>query len=168
MKPYQPPGLWQELFGGKGYEPDKGEGLYRRSLYTYWRRTIAPPAMMNFDSSSREVCVVRENRTNTPLQALNLMNDTIYLEAARKLAERMHGEGRTSHGACSSCWGARRARKETEVLDGALTRFRAYYRAHPDDAVKFLESGRRAARSQARRRGTRRLHRRREPAVEYG
>ncbi|MCU1232049.1 MAG: hypothetical protein JWP63_16, partial [Candidatus Solibacter sp.] len=77
VKPYQPPGLWQELFGGKGYEADKGEGLYRRSLYSYWRRTIAPPAMMNFDSPSREVCVVRENRTNTPLQALNLMNDTI-------------------------------------------------------------------------------------------
>src|SRR5207248_4871771 len=89
VKPYQPPGLWQELFGGKGYEPDKGESLYRRSLYTYWRRTVAPPAMMNFDSPSREVCVVRENRTNTPMQALNLMNDTIYLEASRKLAERM-------------------------------------------------------------------------------
>src|SRR5579862_7329722 len=67
VKPYQPPGLWQELAGGKGYQPDKGEGLYRRSLYTYWKRTVAPPSMMNFDASSREVCVVRESRTNTPL-----------------------------------------------------------------------------------------------------
>ena len=105
VKPYQPPGLWQELFGGKGYEADKGEGLYRRSLYTYWRRTVAPPAMMIFDSPSREVCVVREGRTNTPLQALNLMNDTIYLEASRKLAERMV-TGRASTWARAWCWDA--------------------------------------------------------------
>jgi Protein of unknown function (DUF1553)/Protein of unknown function (DUF1549)/Concanavalin A-like lectin/glucanases superfamily/Planctomycete cytochrome C len=140
VKPYQPPGLWQELFGGKGYEPDKGEGLYRRSLYTYWRRTIAPPAMMNFDSSSREVCVVRENRTNTPLQALNLMNDTIYLEAARKLAERIMANRDLAWGVQVVLGRAPRA-KETEVLDGALTRFRAHYRAHPDDAAKFLSQG---------------------------
>src|SRR5204863_7051197 len=84
VKPYQPPGLWQELAGGKGYEPDKGDGLYRRSLYTYWKRTVAPPFMMNFDSPSRETCTVRETRTNTPLQALNLMNDETFLEASRK------------------------------------------------------------------------------------
>jgi hypothetical protein len=92
VKPYQPPGLWQELFGGRGYEADKGEGLYRRSLYTYWRRTIAPPSMMNFDSPSREVCVVRESRTNTPLQALNLMNDPVFFEAAQGLAFRIMRE----------------------------------------------------------------------------
>src|SRR5437763_5044687 len=93
VKPYQPPGLWQELSGGKGYEPDKGPGLYRRSLYSYWKRTVAPPAMVIFDSPNRETCVVAETRTNTPLQALNLMNDVIYLEASRKLAERMMKEG---------------------------------------------------------------------------
>ena len=82
VKPYQPPGLWQELQGGKGYEQDHGDNLYRRSLYTYWKRTVAPPMMINFDAASRETCVVRETRTNTPLQALNLMNDVIYLEAA--------------------------------------------------------------------------------------
>jgi hypothetical protein len=140
VKPYQPPGLWQELFGGKGYEPDKGEGLYRRSLYTYWRRTIAPPSMMNFDSSSREVCVVRENRTNTPLQALNLMNDTIYLEAARKLAERVMTNGNLAWGVQVVLGRVPRA-KEIEVLETALTRFRTYYRAHPDDAEKFLGQG---------------------------
>ncbi|MBL8223525.1 MAG: DUF1553 domain-containing protein, partial [Bryobacterales bacterium] len=68
VKPYQPPGLWQELSGGK-YTEDNGPGLYRRSLYTYWRRTIAPPSMINFDSPTREGCTVRETRTNTPLQA---------------------------------------------------------------------------------------------------
>jgi hypothetical protein len=93
VKPYQPPGLWQELAGGKGYERDRGEGLYRRSLYTYWKRTVAPPFMINFDSPNRETCTVRETRTNTPLQALNLMNDDTFVEAARKLAERMMIEG---------------------------------------------------------------------------
>ncbi len=89
VKPYQPPGLWNELAGGKDYEPDTGEGLYRRSLYTYWRRTIQPPAMITFDSPTRETCSVRENRTNTPLQALNLMNDQTYVEAAHELGKRM-------------------------------------------------------------------------------
>jgi hypothetical protein len=93
VKPYQPPGLWQELAGGKGYERDRGEGLYRRSLYTYWKRTVAPPFMINFDSPNRETCTVRETRTNTPLQALNLMNDETFVETARKLAERMMTEG---------------------------------------------------------------------------
>ncbi|HUS05699.1 MAG TPA: DUF1553 domain-containing protein, partial [Bryobacteraceae bacterium] len=89
VKPYQPPGLWKELAGGEDYRPDTGEGLHRRSLYTYWKRTAPPPTMMNFDAAGRETCVVRELRTNTPLQSLNLMNDITYLEAARSLALRM-------------------------------------------------------------------------------
>jgi hypothetical protein len=93
VKPYQPPGLWQELASGGGYVQDKGDALYRRSLYTYWKRTVTPPFMANFDSPNREVCTVYENRTNTPLQALNLMNDVAFLEASRKLAERMMLEG---------------------------------------------------------------------------
>ena len=93
VKTYQPPGLWQELASGGGYVQDKGESLYRRSLYTYWKRTVTPPFMANFDSPNREICTVYENRTNTPLQALNLMNDVAFLEASRKLAERMIVEG---------------------------------------------------------------------------
>jgi Protein of unknown function (DUF1553)/Protein of unknown function (DUF1549)/Concanavalin A-like lectin/glucanases superfamily/Planctomycete cytochrome C len=89
VKPYQPPGLWKELTGGEDYRPDVGEGLHRRSLYTYWKRTAPPPTMMNFDAAGRETCVVRELRTDTPLQSLNLMNDVTYLEAARGLALRM-------------------------------------------------------------------------------
>ena len=91
VKPYQPAGLWEEV-SSSSYEADEGEDLYRRSLYTYWKRTIAPPAMAAFDASDRESCTVRQTRTNTPLQALNLMNDVTYLEAARKLAERMMHE----------------------------------------------------------------------------
>ncbi len=85
VKPYQPPGLWKELTGGDDYKPDTGAGLYRRSLYTFWKRTAPPPMMMNFDAAGREACVVRELRTNTPLQSLNLMNDVTFLEAARAL-----------------------------------------------------------------------------------
>src|SRR5262249_1304849 len=139
VKPYQPPGLWQELFGGKGYQADKGEGLYRRSLYTYWRRTVAPPAMMSFDSPSRDVCVFREAPTNTPMHALHLMNDTMYLGSSRKLGERLMRDGLET--------GVRlvlgRAPKPTELktLETALARFRDEYRAHPDDAAKLLSQG---------------------------
>ena len=104
VKPYQPAGLWKELSGGDDYKPDTGEGLHRRSLYTYWKRTAPPPMMMNFDAAGRETCVVRELRTNTPLQALNLMNDVTYLEAARKMAERMMREGGAHAGNAHRVW----------------------------------------------------------------
>lgn len=92
VKPWQPEGLWKELAGGKDYQPDTGDGLHRRSLYTFWKRTAPPPMMTNFDAANREACVVREPRTNTPLQSLDLMNDAIYLEAARALAARVARE----------------------------------------------------------------------------
>ena len=98
VKPYQPDGLWEELTSGQSYNQSEGEDLYRRSLYTYWKRTIAPPFMLTFDASGREACAVLEIRTNTPLQALNLMNDVTYVEAARFLAQRMMLEGGASPG----------------------------------------------------------------------
>jgi hypothetical protein len=87
VKPYQPEGLWKEIATTTNYEQSTGTDLYRRSLYTYWKRTVAPPNMAIFDAAGREMCVVRSARTNTPLQALDLMNDVTYLEAARALAE---------------------------------------------------------------------------------
>jgi len=93
VKPYQPEGLWKEQnMQDTDYQPGKGEDLYRRSLYTFWKRTIPPPMMTNFDAAGREACVVRETRTNTPLQALNLMNDVTFSEAARFIAQRMMKE----------------------------------------------------------------------------
>ncbi len=94
VKPYQPPGLWKEI-GMQNTDYDQGHGadLYRRSLYTYWKRTAAPPAMINFDASMREDCVVRASVTDTPLQALNLMDDEQFLEAARFVGQRMLKEG---------------------------------------------------------------------------
>jgi len=96
VKPYQPAGLWKELSGGDDYKPDTGDGLYRRSLYTFWKRASPPPMMVNFDSAGREACTVRETRTNTPLQALDLMNDVTFVEASRMLAQRMMKEGGTA------------------------------------------------------------------------
>ena len=94
VKPYQPEGLWDQA--SQQYQQAEGDDLYRRSLYTFWKRTLGPPAMLTFDSSTRETCIVRPSRTNTPLQALNLMNDVTYVEAARRLAERMMIEGGTT------------------------------------------------------------------------
>jgi hypothetical protein len=92
VKPYQPDGLWKEL-ADSDYVADTGPSLYRRSLYTFWKRTVAPPSMITFDAAGRETCIVRETRTNTPLQALNLMNDVTYVEAGRALAQRVLREG---------------------------------------------------------------------------
>ena len=91
VKPYQPEGLWQELAtrNATKYEQDQGDNLYRRSMYTIWKRTTPPPSMMNFDTSERNVCTVRRQSTSTPLQALVLLNDPQYVEASRLLAERL-------------------------------------------------------------------------------
>ena len=87
-----PPKIWSAISNNK-YKRDKGDNLYRRSLYTYWRRTIPPPTMMNFNAGDREVCTMRQSRINTPLQALTLMNNVAFVEASRLLAERMLREG---------------------------------------------------------------------------
>jgi hypothetical protein len=91
VKPYQPKGLWKEL-SGTDYEPDHGEKLWRRSLYTFWKRTSPQPTMTTFDAAGREMCSVRASRTSTPLQALALMNDVTFVEAARCLAQRVMRE----------------------------------------------------------------------------
>jgi hypothetical protein len=94
VKPYQPPGLWEEIAMGKpAYGQGKGDDLHRRSLYTFWKRTVPPPAMMTFDAADRSNCAVRRQSTSTPLQALALLNDVQLVEAARFVAQRMILEG---------------------------------------------------------------------------
>ena len=147
VKPYQPPGLWKELlFRNMGYEPDEGDKLYRRSLYTFWRRTLAPPSMVNFDSTDREMCTVRQKITNTPLQALNLMNDVTFVEASRKMAERMMSEGgdtpkdRIAYG--FELVTARMPEPdESEPLEALYRKFLGNFRADTDAAVQLLGQG---------------------------
>ena len=97
VRPYQPPGLWEEIAMGKPkYEQGTGDDLHRRSLYTFWKRTVPPPTMIMFDAAERNVCTVRRQSTSTPLQALALLNDVQIVEAARLIGQRMIKEGGTT------------------------------------------------------------------------
>jgi hypothetical protein len=143
VKPYQPPGLWKELAGGKDYTPDAGDGLHRRSLYTFWKRTSPPPMMMNFDAANRETCVVRELRTNTPLQSLDLMNDVIYLEAAQALALRMtHESGPDPADRIARGFELVLARqpkpRESEILLSAFRYYLDRYQGDPAAASQYV------------------------------
>jgi hypothetical protein len=149
VKPYQPPGIWEAVgFNGsntRDFKRDNGTALYRRSLYTFWKRTAPPPSLMAFDAPSRETCVTRRARTNTPLQALVLMNDEQYVEAARHLAERMLAGGTTpaerlAHG-FRLATARRPADTELRVLVRLYERQRDHYRQHLDDARKLLAVG---------------------------
>lgn len=145
VRPYQPPGLWQDL-NGQTYKPDFGRGLYRRSLYTFWKRTVAPPAMVAFDASTRETCTVRETRTNTPLQALNLLNDVTYIEASRKLAERvleMPASSPSQRIARAFRLALSRPPSDAEarILRAGYGRRISAFRADPDSARKLLAVG---------------------------
>jgi hypothetical protein len=93
VMPPQPPGVWKTIYNTRNWQTSEGEDRYRRAIYTYWKRTSPYPAMLIFDAESRDVCTVRRIATNTPLQALVLMNDPVYLEAAAALAKRMIAEG---------------------------------------------------------------------------
>ncbi len=146
VKPYQPPGLWQELAGGKGYVQDTGDSLYRRSLYTYWKRTAAPPYMINFDSPNREVCTVWENRTDSPLQALNLMNDVEFLEASRKLAERLLTEAGASKEeridyAFRLVLAKAPSAGQRDILTKAAANFLHNFQRDPEAAKQLLKQG---------------------------
>ncbi len=148
VKPYQPAGLYKDMVFSNmtDYDQSKGDGLWRRSLYTFWKRTVMPPAMQVFDASSREYCKVRETRTNTPLQALNLMNDETYVESARMLAQRMLDEGGSSPEdrlALGFRLAAGRSPDQTEeqVLLGSLQAQREYFQSHPDAAAGLLAVG---------------------------
>jgi hypothetical protein len=150
VRPYQPEGLYKDMAFSNmtGYQSDRGEGLWRRSLYTFWKRTIMPPAMQVFDASARESCTVREPRTNTPMQALNLMNDVTYVEAARLLAERMLKEGGSTP-ETRIAWGfraatARRpAESERRILLGSLNAQLEHFRRDPQAAAKLVAVGER-------------------------
>ncbi len=149
VKPYQPEGLWREVAmiqsNTRAFQRGEGEALWRRSLYTYWKRACPPPSMSAFDAPTRESCVVRRSSTNTPLQALVLWNDEQFVEAARVLAARIIREPGEDHDRLAQtfrhCTGRVPEEAELERTAEALTAFRARYAESPDDAAALLEVG---------------------------
>jgi mono/diheme cytochrome c family protein len=146
VKPYQPAGLWEELTHTAKYVQSTGADLYRRSLYVYRRRTVPPPNMSAFDASSREACTVRPVRTNTPLQALTLLNDPTYVETSRKFAERILREGGASpterlQWAFQAATSRKPNDAETKLLLASLAKHLEHYRAVPAEAKKLLKVG---------------------------
>jgi hypothetical protein len=146
VKPYQPAGLWREMAGESDYPQDHGEKLYRRSLYSFWKRSVPPPFMMTFDAAGREACTVRIPPTNTPLQALNLMNDVTYVEAARKMAERMMLEGGAAPAerivfAFRLATARRPNEAERQILLSSFHDYLGEYQANPVAAKGFLSEG---------------------------
>ena len=149
VKPYQPNGLWKDMtFSNMTfYDQSKGEGLWRRSLYSYWKRTILNPSMLTFDASARELCTVREVRTNTPLQALNLMNDVTYVEAARMMAERVMVSSSIPRDRLAMLFRLVLARTPSEseqnLLLKSFTTQLGSFRAKPEEVKQFLSVGER-------------------------
>jgi hypothetical protein len=148
VKPYQPPGLWEDVSVERRYTyvADNAEGLYRRSLYTFWKRTCPPPGMTTLDAPDREFCVARRARTSTPLQALLLMNDITYVEAGRKMAERLMQEGgatRESRLDYAFRLALARAPKpaERKLLSETFEEARTRFRGNPAAAAELLKVG---------------------------
>jgi len=149
--PYQPGGLWEEMAFGEGftvqaYEQSHGKDLYRRGLYTFWKRTVPPASMATFDAPDREKCTARRVLTNTPLQALVLLNDPTYVEAARALAERAALEGGSGETARIEyafrlATARRPAAREVAVLRGLLEKQRTAFRRDRQAAEKLLSVG---------------------------
>ena len=145
--PYQPEGLWEEVNAKRyKYIVGSGDDLYRRSIYTFWRRTVPPPSMMNFDNASREICSVIYNSTNTPLQALNLLNDPQFFEAARGLAQRMILEGGSSLGDRIE-YGHRLALSHSpskdvlSILESSYAKHFQFYRSSPERTKSLISIG---------------------------
>jgi hypothetical protein len=146
VKPHQPAGVWEDAGTGKSYTPDQGDKLYRRSLYTFWRRTAPPPNMLTFDATTREVCTAKRETTSTPLQALVLLNDPQFLEAARVLAEQLvaaHPDAPRlrAHAAFRRLTGRTPDPQETEILERLFQEQRSYFQANPDAASRYVRVG---------------------------
>jgi hypothetical protein len=151
--PYQPKGLWSELsirgdsknWTAQFYEQSTGKDLYRRTMYTFIKRTSPPPTLTTFDAPDRETCTVRRSRTNTPLQALVLMNDPTYVEASRKLAERMMTEAKAPEERFALAFrlatGRPPSEKEMSVLGNIFNKQVNAYRQNPKAALALLSVG---------------------------
>jgi hypothetical protein len=148
VKPFQPEGLWTQVSSGgrhqRKYMVGKGDDLYRRSLYTYWKRIAPPPAMLIFDADPRGICNVKRQSTNTPLQALVLLNDPQFLTASRALAQRMIKNGGTNTEQrieYAFRWATSRkpSAKEMEILQDLFLIEMNEFEEHPDRANAFIK-----------------------------
>ncbi|XZE46557.1 DUF1553 domain-containing protein [Pirellulaceae bacterium SH467] len=152
VKPYQPPGVWEAVAmpesNTRNYVADKGEGLYRRSIYTFLKRAAPPANMEVFNATAREVCTIRRERTNTPLQALVTLNDTQFVEAARVLANRVLKEpGAGAEVSSRVQWIAERLvgrplrAEEVQVVQGSYQELSSFYQSNPELATQLLQVG---------------------------
>ncbi len=150
VKPYQPEGLWKPVgFGGSNtaiFRQDSGQALYRRSMYTFWKRTSPPPSMAIFDAPDRETCQVRRARTNTPLQALVLLNDVQFVEAARRFAEKVVTQGGDSvesriRFVYRSVLARQPNPRELEIVTNLFNDHLEEFKANPDAAKQLLAAG---------------------------
>jgi len=150
VKPYQPPGVWEAvaMIGSdtRDYKRDDGGKLYRRSMYTFWKRAAPPASMEILNAPTREVCTVRRERTDTPLQALVTLNDPQFIEAARNLAQTTLKEGGdktlTRLDFMAQRLLARPLRpEEAQIVEGILNDLLDHYKAHPDEAKKLIAVG---------------------------
>jgi hypothetical protein len=150
VKPYQPMNIWEtvamDVSNTRFYKPDSGPNLYRRSLYTFWKRSAPPASMDIFNAPSRETCVVRRERTNTPLQALVTMNDPQFVEAARVLAQNaLLSPADRLDGKVNYMAGRLLARdlqpKELAIVSNSYHDYLDYYRSSPEDATNLLSVG---------------------------
>jgi hypothetical protein len=150
VKPYQPDGVWEAvaMIGSntRDYRRDSGENLYRRSMYTFWKRSAPPASMEIFNAPNRETCAVDRDRTNTPLQALTTLNDPQFVEAARRMAENAIKDGGEGDDAKINFIAKRIIARpfnanEMEVVRGSLAELSAFYQAQPQDAEKLIAVG---------------------------
>ncbi|SFE84705.1 DUF1553 domain-containing protein [Thermoflexibacter ruber] len=148
VKPYQPEGIFEITTSGRGvvaYEQGHGEDLYRRSLYTFWKRTVPPPAMITFDGSERNICVVKRQSTNTPLQSLVLLNDPQIIEAARVFAEKIIQKEKDTHKRLIYAFRSATSRmptdKEIEVLKSLYDKELANFKRYPQNAKALISVG---------------------------
>jgi hypothetical protein len=148
VKPYQPPGLWNEMASDIGepvYRESKGQSLFRRSLYTYFKRTIPPPDMITMDAAGRTVCTVKRQATSTPLQSLVVLNSPLYTEAARQLATTLLSEGVQENALLETAFERVLSRKpvaaERLLLQGMLNEHKDNFAGNPEAALAYLSVG---------------------------
>jgi hypothetical protein len=146
VKPYQPAGLWEQSGTGKSYTQDHGDKLYRRSVYTFWRRTSPPPSMLAFDAVTREVCTANRETTATPLQSLVLLNDPQFVEASRVLGEKLlkqfpQDEAARNREAFRALTGRSPDKTESKILATLFAEQKAEFAKNPDGTKKLLATG---------------------------